>query len=365
MSSLKTVSTLNFLATTGAYLELSSLSKKNTELKKITKEIGEAQLKLQKQQLDIQAKTLIQQELQTKIMAQQAAQRERQKELKNAFYYLKTSLDTALAYNDNINRFIYLSLIERDIQQNELSPNELEEFGDKEKAEKIIREFRQQKENAAISLTDHDSKQLEDINKFNEINQELASINFKIKNFAVSNVNQSELTRLEKKLAAYKKKFVLKTSIRIYIVVATALTLYGIPLIPIFMYLTTTRKKLLQIESMLNKIKEDDQCSDLELHAMEKVREALEIKRQNLDTDLKEFIKRYPNLEFLLEESSTRKEEQTKTSLVIDGYELDEEITSLIRADQKIQAIKKFRQQTNLELLEAKNIIDKAVNKLQ
>lgn len=314
MASLKTISSLNLLANAGSYLELNNLNKKTADLTKITKEIADAQIRLQKEQLDIQTKALIQQEMQTKIMAQQLAQRERQKELKNVFYNIKTSTDTALRYEDNFNKLVYLSLIERDINEFKLNPNELEELSDKEYTDKILNEFSEKKKEVSKCVNENDLKQIELISDFNNIKLRLETTKENIiqeKNNIVMQIGHDEL---QPKLNKLKKKYALDSTLRIIIIIILCIPILisllnntdsggmlCIILLSLFLWKTTSKKKISDLESQITQRYSKENS---ELHRIQKLASELSQKYQNHLPLIEKLITKYPNLQFLTQSSN-------------------------------------------------------------
>jgi len=167
---LETISAVDLWVDAGSYLRLGELNKKNNELINITKQIGEAQSKLQNielqiqsEQLEVQNKMLIQLEIQNKIKLKEALEREKQKELKDVFFMVKSKIEEIILHKDNLTVFIDLCRIEKDLIQNDLKPNDLEEIKDKEFASDVLKIFYQEKEKATNNLTDEEKKDLETI----------------------------------------------------------------------------------------------------------------------------------------------------------------------------------------------------------
>lgn len=367
MSTSKSIAKLNLLMNAGSYLELSSLNKKTAELNKITKEIGEAQIKLQRQQLDIQTKTLIQQELQTMMMAQQVAQKNRQKELKNTFFYIRKSTDTALSYKETLNKFIYLSLIEKDIVANNLNPNDLEELQDKEYAEQTLIEFRKNKEIIINQLTDNDSKQLDTINEFIEINRNLEEIKARKLKLNTSPYQNIELSRLQDKLIKYKKKFVIHQFVRvllIFLLLMSIVVYIGLILTPLFLYFTTTKKKISEIEMQIKELSENLTLTNSEFEQIISLEKELVQNQKSLKLQVDLFMEKFPNLEFLILTPNNKHKEQSNAPTQKNNYDLDEEIISLIMQGKKINAIQILMKKNKLSINEAKNLVDTAEKQL-
>ena len=115
---LETISAVDLWVDAGSYLRLGELNKKNNELINITKQIGEAQSKLQNielqiqsEQLEVQNKMLIQLEIQNKIKLKEALEREKQKELKDVFFMVKSKIEEIILHKDNLTVFIDLCRI--------------------------------------------------------------------------------------------------------------------------------------------------------------------------------------------------------------------------------------------------------------
>ena len=176
-ASQKSISLVNLLANTGTYLQVGNLNQKTTELTRITRQIGDTQAKLQrldialqkeqlevqKRQLETQNKMLIQLELQNMIKAKELLEKERQKELKNVFFSIKTNISAIKKYKDNVTQFVYLARIEKDISRNNLRPSELEELQDKDFASTVLDSLSEEKDKVTNALSGDDKQDLEQL----------------------------------------------------------------------------------------------------------------------------------------------------------------------------------------------------------
>jgi hypothetical protein len=96
------------------------------------------QLAVQRQQLVMQQISALNLEVQTRLQQQQSIHRERQRQLKDAAFESKQKVASLSAVPDLVERFVLLSQLAASIDRVGLSPNELEEIGDKEYAQSMV-----------------------------------------------------------------------------------------------------------------------------------------------------------------------------------------------------------------------------------
>ncbi|MCX6159059.1 MAG: hypothetical protein NTY74_13850 [Ignavibacteriae bacterium] len=135
-------------------LNIEANQKMAIEIQRQQKLLMEKQVLLNEQQLLVQQNSLATQELQTNIAINNDKLRQKQKELKNTIYSFDIVLKDIQKKEQAVVRHILIGLVKKDLYENKINPNDLEEIPDKQFASQVFYSFVQMEDMSNKELTD-------------------------------------------------------------------------------------------------------------------------------------------------------------------------------------------------------------------
>jgi chromosome segregation ATPase len=166
---------------------LIDMERQNIEFQKQQKLLAEKMVLINEEQLNIQKLILTEEEIQRKIAEKQENEFEKQKELKSIAFQLKSEIESINKNDSNLTKFVLLSILKKDIEKNNINPNELIEINDKQFALNTFTEFEQLLNEGEENLSDRESVILVFIqnykNEKESLNKEIDNIDYKVNNF--------------------------------------------------------------------------------------------------------------------------------------------------------------------------------------
>lgn len=173
-------------------LNIEANQKMAIEIQKQQKLLMEKQVLLNEQQLLIQQNSLATQEIQTNIAINNDKLRQKQKELKNTIYSFDIVLKDIQKKEQAVVKHILIGLVKKDLYDNKINPNDLEEIPDKQFASQVFDSFVQMEDMSNKELTESEKEDVKFYishkNSFsflnasiNNIQENYSSINQKIK----------------------------------------------------------------------------------------------------------------------------------------------------------------------------------------
>jgi hypothetical protein len=149
------------------------------EIQKQQKLLMEKQVLLNEQQLLIQQNSLATQEIQTNIAINNDKLRQKQKELKNTIYSFDIVLKDIQKKEQVVVRHILFGLVKKDLYDNKINPNDLEEIPDKQFAAQVFDSFVQMEDMVNKELSDEEK---EDVKFFMSHKNSYSELNISINN---------------------------------------------------------------------------------------------------------------------------------------------------------------------------------------
>jgi hypothetical protein len=141
--------------------QIVELGHEQVRLQSMMLNVQTAQLAVQRQQLVMQQIAALNLEVQTTLQRKEAVQRDRQRQLKDAAFESKQKVAEISKVPDLVERFALLTQLAASVDAVGLSPNELEEIGDKEYAQSLVDDISRAITVTAAAFSPEDQQDME------------------------------------------------------------------------------------------------------------------------------------------------------------------------------------------------------------
>jgi len=214
--------------------QLVDLNKQQVALSQQAIDVATQQLAVQKQQLVFSQISSVQLQLQTQMQEENKLQRRRQKELKEAAYANKQQVISINKENDLLVRYAMLLVQKQEVDFVGLTPNELEEIGDKEYVRESLDFHNASIADARIGYTEDKKQGISSFYAINRIQSTVSNLRRQIEGFKneirtlQATISNLELSLEESPKLNWKETIIKKPFSSIFVAFLTLTCLAGI-----------------------------------------------------------------------------------------------------------------------------------------